>query len=114
MNPILLFGLQVVLTLIMAFLLVAWLRPYLYRILLDLCGNEVRTQFWLALSTLLLVGLPCAFALAYHPQGQSADEIFFEIAGRLGANLGGFLVMLAGVGLIVSLFALVAPRPTKE
>jgi hypothetical protein len=114
MDPLILFGVQVVLTLIIGFLLVAYLRPVLYRILLDLCGNEVRAQFWLALSRILLIGLPCAFALAYRPEGSTPTDLFFDVAGRLSGNLGTFLVTLIGIGLVVSFFALVAPKPAKE
>ncbi len=114
MNPIVWFGVQVILTLIMGLLLVAYLRPFLYRILLDLCGNEVRAQFWWALSTILLLGLPCRYALAYHPEAHTSEELFFDIAGHLSGNLGSFLVMLVGIGLVVSFFALVAPKSAKE
>jgi hypothetical protein len=114
MSPIVWFGLQVTLTLIIAFLLAGYLRPFLYRILLDLCGNEVRAQFWLALSTILLIGLPSAYALSYRPEGPTSEELFFDIAGRLSGNLGAFLVAVVGIGLIVSFFALVAPKAAKE
>ena len=108
------FGVQVLLTLIIASLLVLYLRSYLYRILLDLFGSDVRARFWLALSSVLLIGFPSVFALSYYPEGSSADELFFNIARHLSGNLVTFLVALLGIGLVVSLFALVAPKPSKE
>ena len=114
MDPRIWFGVQVVLTLLIGFLLVAYLCPFLYRILLDLCGNEERAQFWLAISRILLIGLPCAFALAYRPEGHTPVDLFFDIAAHLSGNLGAFLFTLMGIGLIVSFFALIAPKPAKE
>lgn len=114
MNPILTFTIQVLITSILCVALLAYLRPSLFSVLLDLCGNEPRARFWLSLSSLLLVGFPLCVALAYHPQTTGGTELFFEIAGRLGGNLASLLATAAMIGLIVSFFALVAPRTAKE
>lgn len=113
MYPIFSFVIEVALTLIISALLVRYLRPFLRKILLDLCGTEERAQFWVVFSNLLLMGMPTLFALNYKPQATDASALFFEITGKLSGNLGGFLVALVGIGLIVSFFALVAPRPAK-
>lgn len=111
MNTIVSFLVQVALTLIVASLLVLYLRPFLRRILIDLCGTEERAQFWMAFSSTLLIGMPVIFALNYHPEATQAEELFFEITRKLSGNLGGLLVALIGIGFIVSFFALFAPRP---
>ncbi len=113
MNTILSFAIEVALTLVISILLVRYLRPFLRRILTDLCGTEERAQFWTAFSNILLIGLPLIFGLNYQPEAKSTDALFFEIAGKLSGNLGGFLVALIGIGIIVSFFALVAPRSGK-
>ena len=110
MNAILSYAIEVVLTLTVCALLVRYLQPFLQRILLDLCGTDERAQFWTVFSNILLIGLPVIFALSYRPEASSTEALFFEVAGRLSGNLGGFLVALIGIGLIVSFFALVAPR----
>jgi len=114
MNPILSYTVQVFSTALVCVALLAYLRPSLYGVLVDLCGNQARARFWLSLSTLLLLGLPLCIALAYHPQALGGTDLFFELATRLGGNAASLLVTAAGIGLVVSFFALVAPRTTKE
>jgi hypothetical protein len=99
------------LTLLLAFWIVGYLRPYLRQILLDLCGTEERAQFWTAFSNILLLGMPLIFALSYRPETRNLEDLFFEVAGKVSGNLGGLLVALIGIGFIVSFFALVAPKP---
>jgi len=113
MNTIFSFVIEVTLTLVIAALLVRYLRPFLLKILIDLCGTADRAQFWLAFSNILLIGVPVIYALNYRPEAQNAQALFFEVAGKLSGNLGGLLGALIGIGLIVSFFALVAPRPKK-
>jgi hypothetical protein len=107
------FGIQVVLTLIISALLVGYLRPFLRKVLTDLCGTEERAQFWTAFSNILLIGIPVIFALNYRPEATNVEELFFEVAGKLSGNLGGLLLALISIGLMVSFFALVAPKPKK-
>jgi tellurite resistance protein TehA-like permease len=114
MNSIVSFLIEVLLTLILFSLLVAYLRPYLRRVLIDLCGTEERAQFWTAFSNILLIGLPLIFALAYRPEANSSEDLFFEIIGRISGNLAGFLIAMICIGLFVSLFALVAPKQKME
>ncbi len=104
---------EVALTLVISILLVRYLRPFLQRILIDLCGTEERAEFWTVFSNILLIGLPIIFALNYRPEAQSGQALFFEVASKLSGNLGGFLVAMIGIGSIVSFFALVAPRSRK-
>lgn len=113
MNTILSFVIEVSLTLLIAALLVNYLRPFLWKILVDLCGTEERAKFWTAFSNILLIGLPAIFALNFRPIASSPEGLFFEIAGKLSGNLGGLLLALIGVGFIVSFFALVARRPAN-
>lgn len=113
MNMIVSSSIEVALTLIVCCLTVAYLRRYLHRILLDLCGTEVRAQFWTVFSNFLLVGIPAILALNFRPERIASQDLFFEIIGRLSTNLASYLVALVGIGVIVSFFALVAPRPEK-
>ncbi|MGE5464096.1 MAG: hypothetical protein ACM3PS_12115 [Syntrophothermus sp.] len=113
MNMILFFLLEVVLTLILSLLLVGYLRPYLGRVLTDLCGTEDRARFWTAFSNILLIGMPVIFALNYRPEAGNSEELFFEVAGKLSGNLGSFLFTLFSIGIAVSLFVLVGSISKK-
>lgn len=113
MNTIVSFLIEVVLTLMLSMLLVGYLRPFLAGILVDLCGTEDRARFWTAFSNILLIGMPVIFALNYEPDARNTEELFFDVAGKLSANLASFLFALFAVGIGVSLFALVSPKPRK-
>ncbi|MBE0672054.1 MAG: hypothetical protein IH588_15845 [Anaerolineales bacterium] len=110
MNTILFYLLEVILTLSISMLVFRYLRPFLNRILVDMCGTEERAQFWTVFSSIVLVGLPLLFALNYQPEAVKAEELFFEITHRISGNMLGFLLALLVIGCIVSFFALVAPR----
>ena len=114
MNSIISFLIEVVVTVIAALLIVAYLRKSLRKVLLDLCGTEDRAQFWTVFTNILLIGMPTILSLNYRPEAKKAEELFFEVVGKLSGNLGGFLFALVGVGVIVSFFALVAPKPKAE
>jgi len=105
--------LEVTITLAACLLIVAYLRPFLKKILVDLCGTEERAQFWAAFSNTLLVGLPMFFALAYRPEASNAEQLFFEITQKLSGNMGGFLAALIASGMVIAFFSLFAPRTPK-
>ena len=113
MNSIVSFLIQVFLTVVLTAVIVGYIRPYLRKVLTDLCGTEERAQFWTVFSNVLLIGLPTILALNYRPEAVTLEELFFEVAGRLSGTLAGFLFALVCVGIVVSLFALFAPRPAK-
>ena len=114
MRPISIFLAQLAFTTITLGLLVAYLRPHLKRILLDLCGTEGRAQFWTVFTCILLIGFPLIFGLGFHPKALDAQGIFFEIVNQVKWNLLGFILVLIGAGFVVSIFALVAPRPQVQ
>jgi len=113
MNTIISFLVQVTLTLIIVLLIVGYLRPFLRKVLIDLCGAEERAQFWTAFSNILLIGLPLIFALNYRPKFANSEELFFDLIGKLSSNLGGLLLALICIGIIVSFFALAAPKQPR-
>ena len=111
MDTILAFWVELFLTLSICLLLFLYLRPHLKRILVDLCRTEERAQFWTVFSNILLVGLPAISSLGYRPEALTGDKRFLEITGRLGGNLSVFLIALVVIGIIVTFFALIAPKP---
>ena len=114
MNTYLSFSIELGLTILTCMLITSYLRPHLKRVLIDLCKTEERTQFWMAFSNILLIGLPSIIALGFRPEAATSETAIFEIIGRLSGNLAGYLFALVGIGIIVSFFALVAPRPKAE
>jgi len=113
MNTIISYLIQLAITIVGVSLIVGYLRPYLSKVLVDLCGTNDRAQFWTAFSNILLIGMPIIFALNYRPEFSDIEDLFFNVAGKLSGNLGGFLLALVCVGIIVSFFALVVPRQAK-
>jgi SNF family Na+-dependent transporter len=113
MNTIFSFLIQLFATILIVYLIVGYLRPHLRKVLVDLCGTEERAQFWTVFSNILLIGMPVIFAMNYRPAAQNTEELFFDVAGKLSGNLGGLLLALVCIGIIVSFFALVAPRQPK-
>jgi len=114
MNTFLVFAIEFVLTILVCASITAYLHPHMKRVLVDLCRTEERAQFWMAFSNILLIGLPSIIALGFQPEAKTSEAAIFEIIGRLSGNLAGYLFALVGIGIIVSFFALVAPRPKVE
>ncbi|MBI5965938.1 MAG: hypothetical protein HY863_20865 [Chloroflexi bacterium] len=114
MNTILAFAIEVIITFAICALTFRYMRPFLNRILVDLCGTEERAQFWTVFSSILLVGFPVLISLMHRPEASNAEDLFFELTKRTSGNVVSFMVTLVGIGVIVSFFALVAPRTTKE
>lgn len=114
MNPFLALTIEVSMTLLTCVLITKYLRPHLNRVLVDLCKTEERAQFWAAFSNILLIGLPLIIALGFRPEAVTLEAGVFEVFGRLSGNLAGYLFALVGIGIFVSFFALVAPRPSTE
>jgi len=110
MNSIISYLLEIAITFAICALTFGYLRPYLRRVLVDLCGAEERAQFWVAFSNILLIGLPMIIALTYKPEAANAIELFFEITRKISGNFGGFLFALLGTGMIVACFSLFAPK----
>ena len=114
MNTMFAFAVEVILTFIICVLTFRILRPYLNRILIDLCGTEERAQFWTVFSNIVLVGFPLLISLMYQPQAINTEELFFELTRRTSENLFGFMFALITIGFIVSIFALFAPRAKES
>lgn len=113
MNTIIVFLIEIAVTLLASILLVGYLRPHLHRVLAELCGTDERAQFWTVFSNILLIGSPLIIAMGFRPETGTLEDSFFAIIGRLSGDLAGFLVALVLVGCVISFFALVAPKPQK-
>lgn len=114
MNPILMFLTQFGLTGMTGFLLVTCLRPHWVRILVDTCRTEARARFRAAFSNIVLIALPAIVGLGDQPVAVAHPAAFFVVTGPLRLNLIGFIFALIMIGLGVSFFALLAPRPKEN
>ena len=114
MNPFLALFIEAGLTILACVLVTGYLSLYLKRVLVDLCRTEERAQFWAAFSNILLIGFPTIIAFRFRPEARTLEAAVFEIIGQLSGNLAGYLFALVGIGIIVSFFALVAPRQAVE
>jgi hypothetical protein len=113
MNDIAAFALNLLLTLLITIFAIGYLAPSLFRILVDLCGTEDRARFWLTFSKMLLVGMPAVMALGYRPTLGIADPWYFGLAQELSRGLMTLLVVVVGLGLVITFFAAIAPRARK-
>ncbi len=118
MNTIVIYLIQLIVTLVICLGLTTYLRPHLWRVLVDLCGTEERAQFWTVFANIMLIVVPLIFGLGFRPEAVvSAEAQFFQIAEQLRNNLLGFIFSFVGIAVAVGFFALVAPRtpaPTKK
>lgn len=112
MNSILVYTIQLIITVLISIVAVIYLRYSLYRVLVDLCGTEDRAKFWIHFATIVLIGIPLTFGMGFNPRETIADKVFFEAAAQIRSNLWGFLMALLGLGAVISFFSLVAPKPT--
>lgn len=114
MNTLTTFFLDVLLTTLVVVSLIAYFRPHLQRILVDLCAGEQRARFWAVFASILLIGLPTVSALSYLPSTGTVTDSVFDLARQFSRNMMTFLGALVVLGLVVSFFALVAPRTRTE
>ena len=104
------FGLTVVVT-----ALVVWyLKPHLYRILVDLCGADERAKFWMAFSNVVLILVPTVFAMSFRPQSGKDISAFFQITSQLRWSLIGLAVSVITLGCVISRFIPKTPQPRLE
>ena len=75
MNTIISFLIQMLLTITLTTIIVSYIRPYLRKVLIDLCGTEERAQFWTVFSNVLLIGLPSILALELQTPSQHLGRI---------------------------------------
>jgi hypothetical protein len=114
MNTIVVYLIEVAITATICMGAIAYLRPSLRRILIELCGTEERADFWLVFSTIFMVGWPLVLGMGYIPEAKIAEMLFFDVANQIKSNLMSFLIAWFGIGCVISFFALIAPRPARS
>jgi len=108
MNPVILFVVGVASAASLAIGVVAYLKPHLQAVLVDLCGTEVRASFWTAFSTVAVACTPIMFALHYRPSDGPGAAAIFEIGTQLEWALGGLLLSVLLLAIVLAKF--IPPR----
>jgi hypothetical protein len=113
MNTAIAFLIEISVTLLIVVLILGYLRPFLRRVLVDLCGTDDRAQFWTTFTNIILLSLPLISALGFTPP--AADEnLTIEMIHQLRSNLKNFMLGLALIGFILLFFSASASRTTKR
>jgi hypothetical protein len=89
---------------VLSLALVAYIRPHLNGLLMELCGTAERARFWLAFSNVTLVLVPLIFALDYNPDSASGTNLVFDMATQLKHAIIGFVMALTLLAIILLRF----------
>jgi hypothetical protein len=101
MNATTVFALGSLATLAMGAAVVLYLRRPLRNILVELCGNEERAEFWAAFSAVVVGVVPVIFAMACHPAPGPDTPAVFELADQLKWGLIGLTGSVLMLGWVV-------------
>ena len=104
MNPTIAFLSDVGFVAIISIGLVAYVKPHLHALLVELCGTAERASFWLAFSNVTLVLVPLIFALNYEPEFGPNRNFIFEMATQLKHAIIGFVIALSCLAIILFRF----------
>jgi len=104
MNVSLLFATGLLCTVALSTAVVSYIRQPLRRLLVELCGNAERAEFWTAFSALSVGLVPLIFALGYTPSHDANTLALLEIGGQLKWALIGMIGSVLMLGWIISRF----------
>jgi hypothetical protein len=81
---------------------VVWyLQRPLRNILIELCGNEERAEFWTAFSAVAVGVVPVIFAIACRPAPGPGAPVVFELADQLKWGLIGMMGSVLVLGWVI-------------
>jgi hypothetical protein len=80
---------------------VGYLRRPLRNILIELCGNDQRAEFWAAFSAVTVGVVPVIFAIACHPEPSPNAPAMFELAEQLKWGLIGLTGSVLMLGWVI-------------
>lgn len=102
-----------------------YLRPPLREILVELCGNRARAEFWAAFSGIAVVFVPLIFALHMRMAAGASEPFVFTLARQLEWAFAGLVAAVLLLGWVIGRFIprerpqahkapLPAPRPQQD
>jgi len=95
------FGIGVVTTLGIALGMVGYLRRPLRKVLIELCGNEQRAEFWTVFTAVTLAIVPVIFALGWRPSAEQGAGAVFELADQMKWGLIGMMGSVLVLGWVI-------------
>ena len=101
MNATTVFALGSMGTLAIGAAVVLYLRRPLRNILVELCGNEERAEFWTAFSAVVVGVVPVIFAMVCHPAPGPDTPAVLELADQLKWGLIGLTGSVLMLGWVV-------------
>jgi hypothetical protein len=113
MNTAIAFLIEISVTLVIVALVLVYLRPFLRRILLDLCGTDERAQFWTSFTNIIVLALPLLTALGFTPSANTGT-LTLEVVHQVRSNLMNFILGLVLIGFILLFFSASASRTPKR
>jgi hypothetical protein len=100
-NATTVFALGTMGTLAIGAAVVWYLRRPLRNILIELCGNEARAEFWTVFSAVVVGTVPVIFAIACHPAPGPDTPAVFELADQLKWGLIGLTGSVLVLGWVI-------------
>ena len=102
-----------------------YLRPPLRELLVELCGNRARADFWAAFSGVAVVFVPLIFALHMRMAAGTGEPFVFTLARQLEWAFAGLVAAVLLLGWVIGRFIprerpqarktpLPAPRPQQD
>jgi uncharacterized membrane protein YhaH (DUF805 family) len=88
----------------LAFAVVWYIRPHLRAILVDLCGTEIRADFWMAFTNVTLILVPMVFAMEFFPETEQGSQVASQLIAQLKWALIGLIAAVAGLGMVLRSF----------
>jgi uncharacterized membrane protein YhaH (DUF805 family) len=83
---------------------VVYLHKPLQKLLVEICGNERRAEFWTAFSAVTVGIVPVIFSLTCRPNLTPGTPALLEIADQLKWGLIGMVVSVLLLGWIIGRF----------
>jgi hypothetical protein len=111
MNSTHAFLLGLLVTTVLGFTVVGYLKSRLKGILIDLCGTEVRADFWMALCNVTLILVPIVFAMQCQPEANQTSSVIFLLTDQLKWAFIGLIVSVGALGTVLSHYIPGGPPP---
>ncbi len=104
MNEITIYLIGIGITVCVSLLVTIYLKLHLKKILTDLCGTEIRANFWAAFSSITMMLVPLIFAMFHNPQTGKAASGFFDVIEQFRMALIGLIATVVFLGFVIGRF----------
>lgn len=102
MNELTLFAFEIIISLFVSTCVIYILNKSFRNVLIDLCGTEVRAQFWLIYSNLMLVIAPLLTTIMFGKSHRVIEASFTFYKAAFSSVLFGVFISLLIIGLQIT------------